>query len=199
MIITGSAGRLNCCQFFSRQEVKQILSIPVNHYGIEDHMFWNMDKKSYFSVKSAYKLAHSLSHTPSTVAETSKARDDNKRMWRRVWKLPIKPKLKHFLWRCLHNWLATGGAIRQRGMEMDDVCKRCGLAKETRDHMFFQCPDSLLVWKLAPLNWEGIQHLTDSFEAWWKSICLAKHDSIFQKRLELTVYILWYLWKARCL
>lgn len=103
-------------QFFSPQEVKQILSIPVNHYGLTYHMYWNMEKKGCFSVKSAYKLAQSLSQTPSKGEETSRTGDDNQRMWRRVWKLPIKLKLKHFLWRCLHNWLATGGAIRQRGM-----------------------------------------------------------------------------------
>lgn len=113
--------------------------------------------------------------------------------------MPIKPKLKHFMWRCLHDWLTTGCAIKRRGIEADDICKRCGVATETREHLFFHCQESIHIWKLAPLNWEGLQYSTDSFEDWWKRLCLAPQDLQLQKRMELTVYLVWYIWKARCM
>lgn len=79
-------------------------------------------------------------------------------------------------------------------IHVDDVA----LVKETREHLFFHCPDSVLIWKLAPVSWEGIQGYTDSLEEWWKRICMAKYDHQFQRRAELTVYLLWHMWKARC-
>lgn len=100
-------------------------------------------------------------------------------LWRKVWQLPVKPKLKHFLWRSIHNWLATGSAVRVRGTEIDDTCRRCGLEEETRKHIFFHCQESQLVWKLAPVSWEGILRTTEHFEDWWMSLCLAKQDSKF--------------------
>lgn len=39
--------------------------------------------------------------------------------------------------------------------------------------------------------------MTDSFEEWWKTICLAKYDQKLQKRMELTVYLLWYVYVWR--
>lgn len=99
-----------------------------------------------FIVKSAYKLARTIKQPPREEAESSRAGGDRTKMWERVWKLPIKPKLRHFLWKCLHNWLGTGVAVRGRGMIVDDVCKRCREGKETREHLFFYCHESALIW-----------------------------------------------------
>lgn len=150
-------------------------------------------------MKSAYQLAYATRQSNSMKAESSKAGGERKKMWRRVWQLPVKPKLKHFLWKCLHNWLAIGKAIKRRGLHIDEVCHRCGMEIETREHLLFQCQESKLIWKHAPVCWEGIHDLTVSFEEWWKAICLAKSDPNLQKRVELTAYILWHIWKSRCL
>lgn len=119
-------------------------------------------------------------------------------MWWKVWNLPIKPKLRHILWRCLHNWLATGHATKKRGMEVDDICRRCGMESETREHLLFHCQESILIWKLVHIKWDGINHLIDLFEDWWGTVSIAKGDAYFQRRLNITVYVLWHIWKARC-
>lgn len=54
------------------------------------------------------------------------------------------------------------------------------------------------VWKLAPISWKGIMHLTESFEEWRMKICLAHQGNNVQERTEITVYLLWHIWKARC-
>lgn len=66
-------------------------------------MIWDKESNGLFIVKSAYKLARDIRKAPVEGAESSGAREEGKIMWRRVWKLPIKRKLKHFLWKCLHN------------------------------------------------------------------------------------------------
>lgn len=82
----------------------------------------------------------------STGAETSHTKEDDKRMWRKVWKLPVKPKLKHFLWKCIHGWLSTNDAVKRRGMDTDEICRRCRMDKESKEHLFFfHCADSVLI------------------------------------------------------
>lgn len=54
------------------------------------------------------------------------------------------------------------------------------------------------MWKLAPFSWEGFQHLSTSFEDWWRNICLPNQGQLVQERIEIIVYLLWYIWKARC-
>lgn len=71
-----------------------------------------------------------------------------------VWKLQVKPKLKHFLWKCIHDWLPTNCAIRRREVRCDETCRRCGMDRESREHLFFHYEDSMLIWKLAPIRWD---------------------------------------------
>lgn len=85
------------------------------------------------------RLAYDSREKPSPLPESWHAVDESRRMWRRVWRLLVKPKLKHFLWKCLHNWIATGCALQKRGMEIDKICRRCGAHQQTREHLFFHC------------------------------------------------------------
>lgn len=47
-----------------------------------------------FIVKTTYQLACSINRGNVSTAESSRGREERGRMW----KLPVKPKLKHFLW-----------------------------------------------------------------------------------------------------
>lgn len=109
----------------------------------------------------------------------------------------MKPKLKHFLWKCMHNWLPTNGVVKKRGVNCEEICKRCGLDKESREHLFFHCQESKLIWKLAPIKWTKQQPLTGNFVEWWKAINNAVKDEQGKKAVELSVYLLWHIWKAR--
>lgn len=185
-------------QLFLQHEADQIMQIPFTVHTSRDKMVWDKEKTGVFTVKSAYRLSFSARKEASARAESSREREEQSKMWKQVWGMPIKLKLKHFLWRCIHNWLATGSVVKGRGMAVDAICRRCGLAEETREHLFFQCMDSAVIWKLAPLSWESLQGGTNSFEDWWKYIFLAKKGVQFQDRMEITVYILWNIWKSRC-
>lgn len=149
------------------------------------------------TVSSAYKMTQLALEERCSRAETSHAREERRSMWREVWKLPVKPKLKHFLWKCIHNWLATNSAVRERGVMLDEVCRRCGRDKEIQEHLFFHCEESTLIWKLSPVKWDGFQYLTGSFEDWWRAISTAARDSDTQKGVQFLVYMLWQIWKGK--
>lgn len=84
-------------QLFRPAEVAQIMQLPVHPYGTRDKLFWGADRKGLFTVKSAYQLAISMKKESQTKVESSRAGLERMKMWRAVWKLPLKPKLKHFL------------------------------------------------------------------------------------------------------
>lgn len=66
-----------------------------------------------------------------------------------------------------------------------------------REHLFFHCME-IPGLEIGAISQEGIMHLTESFEEWQMKICLAHQGNNVQERTEITVYLLWYIWKARC-
>lgn len=54
----------------------------------------------------------------NTKVETSNARKERCSMWNVIWKLPIKPKLKYFLWKCIHDWLPSNMTLRKKGVRL---------------------------------------------------------------------------------
>lgn len=184
-------------QFFSHQEAQQILQIPIGHFGECDQRIWLPEKHGMFTVRSAYHLTQREKEGRLAKAETSEARELDRKMWCKVWKLPIKPKLKHFLWKCLHGWLATNDAVRKRGLHVDIICHRCGLETENLTHLFFLCPESRLVWKLSPVQWSNFGRLTDNFALWWKAVSTAATDRRVQQGIHFSVSLLWQIWKSR--
>ncbi|XP_071923104.1 uncharacterized protein [Coffea arabica] len=106
-------------------------------------------------------------------------------------------KLKHFLWRCLQNGLATSEALYQRVGKGSNLCQCCGEATETIEHVFFFCPTAQVAWRLAPVSWEGIVELQCNMWRWWDAVMDSAKGAQGMDRIKLTVNILWQLWKAR--
>lgn len=84
-------------QVFLPHDAKQILKIPLGRPHSRDQMIWGKEKSGLFSVKSAYLLAYSVRREVVARAESSKGREENGKMWKQMWNLPVKQKLKHFL------------------------------------------------------------------------------------------------------
>ncbi|CAA0811023.1 Unknown protein [Striga hermonthica] len=119
------------------------------------------------------------------------------KVWRVTWHLPIKPKIKNFIWRCYNNCLSTADNLRHRGIKVDEVCCWCGEKDENLEHLMFQCDRAKRVWKLAGLFWEGLQVESIDFRAWWNDICHLQKGDNSQDRATLSTYIMWWLWKTR--
>ncbi|XP_071939782.1 uncharacterized protein [Coffea arabica] len=121
----------------------------------------------------------------------------NSRIWKSVWTLKLKHKLKHFIWRCLHHSLPVNEQIQKRTGKGSPMCRSCGEEVETLEHMFFFCDTAETTWKLAPLQWDGLRELRGNFVKWWEGMLGAKKREQGQEHIALTVNILWQIWKAR--
>nr|XP_027109407.1 uncharacterized protein LOC113729292 [Coffea arabica] len=105
--------------------------------------------------------------------------------------------MKVFIWKCLHGGLPVRGDIHRRTRQGDPKCAGCGEEKETIEHLLLQCNKVKEVWKLSPVQWDGIQHTSNCFIKWWTAIMEAQEERGGEDQVNLTINILWQIWKAR--
>ena len=67
------------------------------------------------------------------------ARKDDPTLWHQVWDLNIKHKLKHFLWKYIHNILPTNEEVYRRTGKGNKWYKCSGEEVETLEHLLFFC------------------------------------------------------------
>nr|XP_027083655.1 uncharacterized protein LOC113705952 [Coffea arabica] len=120
-----------------------------------------------------------------------------KRVWKAVWKQKVCQKMKIFIWKCLHGGLPVRGEIHRRTRQGNPKCAACGEEEETIEHLLLQCNKVKEVWKLSPVQWDGIQHTSNCFIKWWTAIMEAQEERGGEDQVNLTINILWQIWKAR--
>ena len=67
--------------------------------------------------------------------------------YRLLWTSLVVPKHAIIAWMAIQNRLPTKDRLRNWGLEMDDKCVMCQQEAETRDHIFFDCPFAVAIWK----------------------------------------------------
>ncbi|XP_027177933.1 uncharacterized protein LOC113777087 [Coffea eugenioides] len=144
---------------FNRKDAEEILEIPISISGKDDSNYWVHSANGIYTVNSRYKVlcrgTTQQKGRRENEAETSIASSYEKQ-WKWMWRLNIKSKIKHFIWKCLHGLLPVNGLVFKRTHKGDPICDGCGEQEESIEHMI-----------------DGREHI------------------------ELTMNILWQLWKRR--
>ncbi|GJZ13640.1 RNA-directed DNA polymerase, eukaryota, reverse transcriptase zinc-binding domain protein [Tanacetum coccineum] len=115
-------------------ELSQLLSSVVLS-SANDRWTWTLNGHGVFSVKSAREVIdkHVLITSPSPTR------------WSKV--LPIK--LNVFLWRMFLDKLPTRANLSNRGLGIPyTLCPNCEAGVETSNHLFFECPVTLDLFRL---------------------------------------------------
>lgn len=122
---------------FTPWEVQLIRQIPLPLHDIEGTWMWKHTQSGGFLVQSAYyvELLEERKQKPSTSSSTH----EKARVWKWLWSSKIQPKVKLFGWKSMHNGVPVRVNLARRGMQVDQVCPRCGEAAETLEHMLIQC------------------------------------------------------------
>ncbi|XP_027167207.1 uncharacterized protein LOC113767344 [Coffea eugenioides] len=119
------------------------------------------------------------------------------RVWKELWGLNMKHKIKHFIWKCLRGVLPVNEVVMRRTGKGSPMCINCGEGVETLEHMLFKCDRAALIWKAAPLQWDGLEGLKNSFWHWWEELMQATKREDGRDHIILTANLLWQVWKAR--
>ncbi|XP_071923288.1 uncharacterized protein [Coffea arabica] len=109
----------------------------------------------------------------------------------------MKHKLKHFVWKCLKGILPVNASIKARCQQGNPVCKCCGLYSESIEHMLFFCSHAEVIWKVAPIQWDGLENLKGKFWLWWSELVEATSREKGEEHVIFTVNLLWQIWKDR--
>ena len=91
-----------------------------------DKSVWAGSTRGGFDVKSAYKLAEHTNYMPALSTG-----------W--IWKINTLPRIKTFIWRCVHDSIGVKGYLARRGIGTDDICPICQEEKESAFHALRDC------------------------------------------------------------
>ncbi|XP_071903090.1 uncharacterized protein [Coffea arabica] len=187
-------------RIFSQQDAERILRIPISFIGKEDGHYWIHSQTGHYTTQSGYKN-WSKEKEMESIGRRNEAgtsyEGSLKRVWKSLWKQKVCQKMKVFIWKCLHGGLLVRGEIYRRTKQGDPKCAACGEEDETVEHMLLQCNRVKEVWKLAPVQWDGIQHVSNCFMKWWTAVMEAQEERGGEDHANLTINILWQIWKAR--
>lgn len=111
-----------------------------------------------------------------------------------VWFKHATPKYSFILWIASHDRLSTGDRMRYWNANVDTSCILCQDPMETKEHLFFECTYSTVIWKKLM---EGV--LGNEFTVRWEElfqICAKSGRQKIQRfiikyALQLTVYSIW--------
>ncbi|XP_071939813.1 uncharacterized protein [Coffea arabica] len=187
-------------EVFEEEDCQRILDIPISKCGGKDRLVWSFSNSGEYTVKTGYPVAKDLQRKKKGVCQQqgSSSRNEFKSgVWKLLWGLNVKHKLKHFVWKCLQRILPVNETVRRRTGQGDDRCCCCGERTETLEHIFFFCKHAELIWKVAPINWEGLNEYRYSFWHWWGSLMEAQVRKEGREHIELTINVLWQIWKSR--
>ncbi|GMN47032.1 hypothetical protein TIFTF001_016222 [Ficus carica] len=124
-------------------------------------------------------------------SESSSIVNSDVSWWRKMWSLPVPPKVRLFVWRAFHEILPTMVSLRHRGIDCDVICPRCKDVMESTSHAIFDCPTSQAVWKMSRF-WKVIENR--------KAIPFADFLRIVQSDVLMEDFALvcWLAWKLWC-
>ncbi|OMO51256.1 reverse transcriptase [Corchorus capsularis] len=108
--------------------IHEELSLVLPTHGEMDRNYWLDSSDGLFSVSSTYKLL------------TSEPIDDFG--WKKLWKIDVMPRVKHFLWLVRHDRLLTRVACFRRHITPVATCPRCGATEEPVLHVLRDCGTS---------------------------------------------------------
>uniref|UniRef100_A0A803NGW8 FAD-binding PCMH-type domain-containing protein n=1 Tax=Cannabis sativa TaxID=3483 RepID=A0A803NGW8_CANSA len=151
-------------QCFSSGVAEVILRIRplVGKNGV---VFWRASSNGEFSVKSAYWHAQKFRF------------HEEKRVWKRLWKLKIHNRQKNLLWRILSGCLPLKSRLGFL-QESDKLCVLCHDGNETDTHLFRDCHFARSLWFSSPWGIFTSNLSRLSFEEWFMWLVDTKNESV---------------------
>jgi hypothetical protein len=72
--------------------------------------------------------------------------DQNKKLWRAIWKVQAPTVVKVFLWKACSNILPTNLKLFRKGITPYALCPICDLYEEMVEHVLWTCEAARDVW-----------------------------------------------------
>jgi len=126
----------------------------------EDHRSWISNLNGEFDSRNAYVLA---------IDENLEILDFHGK-W--IWKIHTLPKIKIFLWKCLHMSLAVKAILTHCGIGDLGGCDSCTKLKESIIHVLRDCLIAKYFWEHSSCPDSPEQSFSDNLMVWIKKNAL---------------------------
>ncbi|XP_019179933.1 PREDICTED: uncharacterized protein LOC109175136 [Ipomoea nil] len=123
---------------FLEEDIQRILAKPVS-CQFKDSWRWNGDLRGRYTVRHGYRLIMDTQWLNVAV--------DGFNAWKKLWSLPIPPKVKNLLWRCVRGVLPVRENLKTKHIWIGGGCPFCGFPAETVEHIFGECWYVLDLWE----------------------------------------------------
>ena len=121
---------------FPNHILNAIRAIPLRRYVVrEDHRSWISSLNGEFDSRNAYLL--SIDENLEIPGFHGK--------W--IWKIHTLPKIKIFLWKCLHMSLPVKAILTHHGIGSLEGCDSCTELEESIIHVLSDCPIAKYFWE----------------------------------------------------
>ncbi|XP_019191707.1 PREDICTED: uncharacterized protein LOC109186235 [Ipomoea nil] len=140
---------------FQVEDVQRILTTPVNTQ-FKDSWRWLGDLRGMYTVKHGYRLITSMEGQDDTnVSPTA---------WKKLWSLPVPPKVRNLLWRCARGVLPVRKNLKLKRVWIGGGCPLCGFYTETVKHLFGECNYAREAWgEDGVLQGRNLQQFMDQY------------------------------------
>ena len=139
-------------EIFFAPDVDSILSIPLRSTGGDDWLAWSKEKSGIYTVRSAYKSlmeARQSEEARINNGHVVSSSENDTELWRRLWKLPVVPKVRVFWWRVLRGILPDYRTLSRRHIMDNSTCALCKAESESVMHALIECSHAKLFWEAA--------------------------------------------------
>jgi hypothetical protein len=118
-------------------------------------------------------------------------------VWKKVWKLPVLPKIRNFVWKMIKNGLPTNANRRYRHITVDASCELCSEWNEDCYHTMMGCPHAVPLREVMREVWcmPSEEMLRDTGPEWF----LAVLESTSKEEVSVShlAMVLWRSWMVR--
>ena len=122
----------------------------------------------------------------------------HKELWSSIWSLKAPQKIKVFIWKAYHKGIPVRDRLKQRLLQLDDLCPCCSYQMETVSHCLINCPLSAEVITKMGIPPVQAEPERDHFANWWRSWMHQIRRMPDAKKTMIKLAIaLWQTWKAR--
>ncbi|EEF38913.1 RNA binding protein, putative [Ricinus communis] len=174
---------------FSQQDAEAILQIKPSHRKSPDVRYWVHSNSGIFSSRSTYYIAWNslLNFTPPSTSHGTAP------VVNKCWRLNILHGVKHFMWRLNHNLLPCIENLKNRKIDMGEICSRCGGCVETQTYVFKKCQFVRSFWLTYPLGLRVDTIVVEDLKNWVNQIHSVGDDDFIEK----FAMLLWCYWNLR--
>ncbi|KAH7667047.1 Reverse transcriptase zinc-binding domain-containing protein [Dioscorea alata] len=171
------------CTSFSESIDSSNNYLPAIDFDSDTHWVWK-PRSNHTKVSAA--VYHHLNQCNSTLECWSG--------WHLLWRIQVAPRLKYFIWICVHGRLSASAFLHYIRLGPDNPCILCGMHRETIDHLICHCIMSQRLWNI--INYT--ENLSISFLAGFSSGNWITEYRHLQHTLAMIAAGAWFIWISRC-